>query len=234
MRFLIYTILFTFLLTSCQSSIEGEGPATETQEYAVDFFEELNVDCNCDLTLIPSEDTKVVIETHENIIENLDIDSKKKKLNITEKSNVKKYSLYNVNVYFNPELTQINLNNNTKMKFSGTLKADKMAFDLRDNASIYDTYVDLKEMELDISGNSQVSFNGTAIDQKINATNDARADLSELQAVDIDFKAKKDAALTVYAMKKLSGKATDNAVVYYLGDPKKNTTEKDRAIIQKK
>lgn len=229
--FLLIIIIF---LIGCQSKIEGEGNANSIQEYAIDTFSLLDVKCNCNLTLIPSQETKVVIESHENLIQNLKVNLKRNKLTIEEISTVEKFSLYNVNIYFDPQLKNINLGQQTKMKISGTMKAKEIIMNLSDNAILNNAYLELKTFDLEMNDQSQATINGTAIDQNISTNDESIADLSNLQGVDVKIKAKKNSNLTVNAMKSLSGTAYDNAKVYFLGDPKKDISEKDRATIQNK
>lgn len=229
--FLFITAIF---LIGCQSKIEGEGTANSVQEYAVDIFNSIDVNCNCNLTLIPSEETKVVIESHENLIQNLKVNLKRSKLTIDEISTVEKFSLYNVNVYFNPELKNIYLGQQSKMKVSGTMKAEEITINMSDEAILNDAFLELKKFDLEMNDQSQATINGTAIDQNISTNDESIADLSNLQGVDVKIKAKKNSSLTVNAMKNLSGTAYDNAKVYFLGDPKKDISEKDRATIQNK
>lgn len=229
--FLFITAIF---LIGCQSKIEGEGNANSVQENAVDIFNSIDVNCNCNLTLIPSEETKVVIESHENLIQNLKVNLKRSKLTIDEISTVEKFSLYNVNVYFNPELKNINLGQQSKMKISGTMKAEEITINMSDEAILNDVFLELKKFDLEMNDQSQATINGTAIDQNISTNDESIADLSNLQGVDVKIKAKKNSNLTVNAMKNLSGTAYDNAKVYFLGDPKKDISEKDRATIQNK
>ena len=234
MKNLSLFISIPLLILSCNSGLEGEGAATAQKEFAVDHFSSLETNCNCDVTLIPSEISKVVVETHQNLIENLEIKSNGNNLIIKELKSVKQYDLYNVNVYFNPSLNEVELNGQSKMKISGTLKANKFGLEINDQSTVTETFVDIKDFDLDISDQTSVKITGTAINFDLNASDQSRGELSELQAVEIDFDASDNASLSIYAMKDFKGKASENAQVFYKGDPNKDTTEKDRAIIQKK
>ncbi len=234
MKKLSLLLSISLLILSCNSGLEGEGAATAKKEFAVDHFSSLETKCNCDVTLIPSETSKVVVESHQNLIDNLEIKSNGNNLVIKELKSVGQYDLYNVNVYFNPNLTEVELNHQSKMKISGTLKANEFSLEVNDQSTVNETFVDIKEFDLDISDQTLVKITGTAINLDLSASDQSRGELTELQAVEIDFDAKNNASLSIYAMKDLKGKAIDNAQVFYKGDPNKDTTEKDRAIIQKK
>ncbi|MFA7615584.1 MAG: DUF2807 domain-containing protein [Weeksellaceae bacterium] len=232
MKRLIILSYFVFCVTSCNSSIDGEGPATAEHEVATDLFAELRADCNCILTLIPSENPKVIIESHQNLIDNLNVDSKRNRLEISENKRVDKYALYNVNVYFNPELNTVVLKGNTKMKVSGTLKAVKMNFELKDNSSISDTYTDIEKIGIKLKNSCIAQIRGTAISLDADVSGRSNADLAELQSVDVNFKTADEAQLSVFPLKNMTGTANGNSIVKYKGDPNKDTTAKEKAIIQ--
>lgn len=234
MKNYILTITGSLIFFSCSSGLEGEGVATAQKEFAVDNFTTIETNCNCDVTLIASETSKVVVESHQNLIDNLEIQSDGKDLVIKEKKSVNKYDLYNVNIYFNPSLTKIELNNQSKLKISGTLKADDFEMEVNDQSTVNETFLEIKDLDLDVSNQAQVKMNGTVIKLNIDASDESRTDLIDLQAVEVNFDAKNNASLSVYAMKDLTGTATDNAQVSYKGDPNKDTNEKDRAFIQQK
>ncbi len=234
MKNCILTLTASLIFFSCSSGLEGEGAATAQKEFAVDTFTTIETNCNCDVTLIPSENSKVVVESHQNLIDNVEILSKGNDLVVKEKKSVGKYDLYNINIYFNPNLTKIELNNQSKLKISGTLKADEFELEVNDQSTINETFLEIKDLDLDVSNQTQVKMNGTVIKLNVDASDESRTDLVDLQAVEVNFEAKNNASLSVYAMKDLSGTAIDNAQVSYKGDPNKDTNEKDRAFIQQK
>lgn len=230
----ILILISSFSIISCNSGLEGEGAAIAKKEFAVDQFNSIEANCNCDITIIPSEISKVVVESHQNLIENLELNSKRGELIIKEKKNVGKYDLYNINIYSPSNLNEIELNNQSKMKVSGTIKADKFKIEVNDQSTIGQTYVDIKNFELDLSNQTHVTISGTVINLDLDASDESNANLAELQAVEIDFEVKNNANVSIYALKDLSGKASDNAQVSYKGDPNKNTKETGSAMINKK
>lgn len=232
MKKLIPLSFVVFALASCSSGIEGEGAATAQKEIAIEAFSNLEINCNCELTLIPGATTKILVESHQNLVDNLEAKLNGKDLEIKEISKVQSADLYNVIVYFNPELNQIELNNQTKMKVSGTLKADQFSIEVNDQSNIQETFVEITDLKLSLSDQSMVNLTGTIINLNLKSSGESKAVLTGTQAVEIDFNAADNSHLSVYAMKDLIGKATGNAQVYYKGDPKKDTTEKDKAKIQ--
>lgn len=223
----------TFTLLSCNSSIEGEGAATANQEFEIEAFNKIEINCNCDVTIIPSDSTKVVMETHQNLLENMAVDSKKNKLTIKEIKNVSNFKLNNLNIYVT-DLQEIKLNRQAKLKISGTLKTDKIQIETNDQTSINQAYVDFKELKLTAKDQSKIELSGLVINLDLQIHNQAQAHLEKLQVVDIEFSAKDNAIATINPLKSMSGKASGTSQVLYTGDPYKETQESDRALIQKK
>lgn len=231
MKKLIIALMGCYLI-SCSSGIEGEGAATAHKEFKSEGFSSLEVSCNCDVILIPSDSTKIVVESHQNLVDNLEVSTKGKDLFIKENKSVDTYDLYNVIVYFNPDLKEVELKKQSNLKISGTLKANAMKFDLTNQTSIAEAFLEVTNLELNMDDQSKAQLTGTVITLEIDSSDEAMADLTGLQAVEVEFSASDKSQLKLHALKDLKGKASENAVVSYKGDPKKDTTEKDKALIQ--
>lgn len=234
MKKLILLIILSLGFISCNSSVEGEGPATMSQQIAIDSFQTLEIDCNCDVTLIPSEKLEVVLESHQNLIDNFKINSKKNSLLVTENSSVSKYSLNNVNIYFNSDLKKIKLSGETKLQVSGTLKSEDLEVEMKNNSDWTQTFVEIKNLKLNVHDQGLLQLGGTVIDLKLKAFNTSNVNLSSLQTVEIDFETKDNSELSIQVLKKLKGTAYGNSIVYYQGDPVKNISEKDKGSIKQK
>lgn len=229
---LILTIaLCTF---SCQSNIEGEGNATFSEEIKIQNFDKLVVECNCNLILIPAEEPKIIIESHQNIIENAVVHSNSKKLIINEKKEVKDFDLYNVMVYFSKEINEINLEENTKMNVAGVLKSEELKLKIADRSEINQSAMEIRDFELKAEGHTKVNINGSGIQVKIKASDHSKINLSDFKIVDADFEAKDNSELNLNVMKTLNGKASNHSKVVYEGNPVKNISEKDLANVRQK
>ena len=231
MKKLSLIIINAILLSSCNSGIEGEGAATGIKDFKVESFSLVEVNCNCDVNIIPAETNKVVVESHQNLIDNLEVKNSGKKLIINENKKVNQYDLMNVNVYVTQNLEEIKLTHQAKMKIAGALKSNELKISSKDQSSINQAYLDVKNLELDFSGQSINQLNGTAINLDVETSDESQSNLSELQSVEVKFNAEDNSGLKLNVMKDLRGQASDNAQVSYSGDPNKDTTEKDRALI---
>lgn len=234
-NFYALLLVMSFVLISCgPSSIEGEGLADQSAELTLDDFHKIDATCNCVITIIPSDSSKVVIESHQNIIDNLDLKSAKGTLKIKEKASVTESSLYNVNVFVKPTLEEISLNGSTTMKISGAIKTDKFKLSASNQSRITESYLDVKDLIIEAYDQVEATLTGSSITLDAKTENSSIMDLSGLPVNEIIFSASENSKLDLYPRKSLKGKASDNALVTYLGDPTKETQVSGRAEINKK
>ncbi len=233
MKKLLLMPIVSILFISCNMGLNGEGAATSKKEFPLTDYQSIEANCNCDITLIPSNNPKVVVESHQNLIDNLEINVNGNNLKIKEKSKVDQFDLYHVVVYSPVSLNEIELNKQSRMKISGTLKADRFKIEAKDQSFLDQAYVDIQDFEIELSDQAHLTITGTAINLDVDSSDQANGNFADLQTVDIKFKAEDNSNMSLYAMKNLSGEAQNNAQVSYKGDPNKNTTEKDRAFINK-
>lgn len=234
MRTSIVICFILFGLISCNSSIDGESTATAEKTFAIDQFTDLEIDCHCEITLIPAETPKVVVKSHFNLTQNLVVNSKRNKLNIGENKQVGNYDLYHVIVYFHPELQTIQASNRANIKVSGSIKTNKLDIKLSDHCSLDQAFIETEKLNVTLKNKSQATIKGTAREVNLSASEESNALLTQLQSNTIYFNSKNEAKLELNPLEKLEGTAYDHSEVYYLGEPHKSITENGQAVIQKK
>ena len=226
--------LLTFVVTSCSSSIDGDGVATAQKEYTASSIKDLNVSCNCNVILVPGNKTGVKVESHQNIIDNLVVDAKNNSLDITEKSNVDQYSAYDIYVYVTRDLEKLKIDKQTSLTTSGTLNVDELALEVNDQAKINQTFLITNNFDLKADDQSGVLLEGTAGTMKVKAYGEAKLDLFKYEVNEADFTTDDNAVLDINARQTLYGSAKGNSIVNFMGDPNKDTKITDRAQVLKK
>lgn len=234
MKKIILSIFTSVVLFSCQSSIDGEGPGSVKKVIPVENIKSLEVSCNCNVTLIPGNENKVEVESHQNIIDNLEVNAKGNILIIEEKSAVDKYNNYNVFVYTTRDLKDLEVNKLTNLKISGTLNTDELSLDIKDQAKISEAYIITNDFELKAQNQSQVTLQGTASSMELKAYDQANLDLSKFEVNDAKILTEDNVQLNINSRNSLVGEAKGTSVVNYLGDPRKDTKIADQAQVVKK
>jgi len=234
MKRILALSLLGFTVISCSSAIEGEGAATAQQAFTVDQINELNVACNCNITLIPGNEVGVKVESHQNIIDNLKVEGKNGKLNISENKSVGQFSAYDVFVYVTRDLKDIEVSKQTALKVSGTLNVDDLEIEASEQAKIDNTFLITNNLKLSVYDQAAVTLQGTALALVYKGSNQSQGDLFAYESNDAQINVSDNAILNINSRKSLAGSAKGNAVVTYMGEPSKDTKISDNAQVIKK
>ena len=226
--------LLTFVVTSCSSSIDGDGAATAQKEYTANSIKDLSVSCNCNVILVPGNKTGVKVESHQNIIDNLVVDAKNNSLDITEKSNVDQYSAYDIYVFVTRDLENLSIDKQTSLTTSGTLNVDKLDVSLSDQSRVNQTFLITNDFDLKAEDQSNVMLEGTAGTMKVKAYGESKLNLFKYEVNEADITTDDNALLDINARNSLYGSAKGNSIVNFMGDPNKDTQISDRAQVLKK
>lgn len=222
------------LLSSCSSSIEGEGAATQQKSFTVDQISDLDIACNCNVTLIPGNENGVKVESHQNIIDNLVVEGNKGNVVIKENKAVGNYSAYDVFVYVTRDLKDVEISKQTMLKVSGTLNVDDIKIELSDQSRMDNSYLITNNFKLNVDDQAIVDLKGTSISLIYKGSNQSQADLLAFETNDAQVSTSENAILNINTRKTLSGSAKGNSVINYLGEPTKNTKIADNAQVVKK
>ena len=226
--------LIGITLLSCSTSLDGEGVATAQKNFTVDQITELDISCNCNVTLIPGNTVGVKIESHQNIIDNLKVEASKGSVKIDENKQVGQFSAYDVFVYVTRDLKEIEINKQTALKVSGTLNVDDLIIETNDQSKISDTYLITNNLKLTTSDQSYNQLNGTSISLVYKGENQSKSDLFTFETNDAQVFISDNAILNINSRKSLAGSAKGNSVVTYIGEPSKDTKISDNAQVLKK
>lgn len=232
-KFIALSIL-GLTLFSCSSSIDGEGAATAQKSFTVDQINELNVGCNCNVILIPGNEVGVKVESHQNIIDNLKVEAKKGALTIEETKPVNQFSAYDVYVYVNRDLKDLELEKQTALKVSGTLNVDDLVIEANDQSKIADTYLITNNLKLSVFDQAFVNLQGTSISLIYKGENQSKGDLFTFETNDAQVYTSDNATLNINSRKSLAGAVKGNSIVTYVGEPSKDTKIADNAQVVKK
>ena len=234
MKNLLTLSLIALSLIGCSSSIDGDGVATAQKNFTVDQVTELDVNCNCNVTLISGNTVGVKAESHQNILDNLVVEGKNGSLKINESSTVNQYTAYDVFVYVTRDLKKINLSGQTSLQVSGTLNVDDLEIRTNSQSAIDNSYLITNNLKLSSYDQSLVNLKGTAIALVYKGENQSKAELFNFETNDAQIYTSDNAILNINSRKSLAGSAKGNSIITYIGEPSKDTKIADNAQVIKK
>lgn len=234
MKKLLSLTILGLIAVSCSSSIDGEGAATAQKNFTVDQIADLDLACNCNVTIIPGNEVGVKVESHQNLIDNLKVEAKAGELKISENTNVDNYSAYDVFVYVTRDLKNIEFAKQTAAKVSGTLNVDNIEIEVKDQAKVDDFFLITNNMRLKVKNQASVKLKGTSMSLIYEGDNQSNADLFDFETNDAQIEISDNAVLNLNSRKSIAGTAKGNSIINYLGEPSKNTKIADNAQVNKK
>ncbi len=167
--------LSSFLLQSCFfSCVDGEGEVV-TETLSVDDYEEISLDFNADLEIIPSAESKVVIEAYENLLAEMDIEVRGDELELGSENCINSDRTIKIKAYGN-NLTGITLNGSGIIYTAAPIKSE--SFELKINGSgDVQIAADVEDFECKINGSGDVNLSGKTdhFEVKINGSGEVNA-----------------------------------------------------------
>jgi len=234
MKKTVLLAMIGFTAFSCSSSIDGEGVATAQKNFTIDQITDLDINCNCNVTLISGSEVGVKAESHQNILDNLIVEGNNGKLVIEEKSAVDQSSAYDVFVYVTRDLKDLSLTGLTALKVSGTLNVDDLEIETHDQAKMDNSYVITNNLKLSTYDQSVVDLKGTSLALIYTGENQSKGELFAFETNDAQVYTADNAILNINSRKSLAGSVKGNSMVTYIGEPSKDTKIADNAQVIKK
>lgn len=234
MKKLVLLSITGLAFLSCSSAIDGDGAATAQKNFTIDQISKLNIECNCNVTLISGNTIGVKAESHQNILDNLIVEGNKGNLSIKESSTVNQFSAYDVFVYVTRDLKQVSIAKQTNLKVSGTLNVDDLEIQTKEQSKIDNAYLITNNLKLSLYDQSMISLKGTSIALMYKGENQSKGELFDFESNDAQVYTNDNAILNINSRKSLSGSAKGNSVITYAGEPSKDTKIADNAQVLKK
>ncbi|MRJ10707.1 hypothetical protein EDL98_06370 [Ornithobacterium rhinotracheale] len=221
-----------FSLFSCQQSITGEGSADMAQDYNVQNFDKIDAKGMFKITLIENDSAYISVQSHENLIENLDIATKGNTLNIKEKKEVDGFESYNVYIYYNHPIEEIDLAGKVLAESAGIFRGNKLEISTKDEAKVNQFSVNLKELDAEAKDQSEMTISGVSTKLDVEGKNLSTINFDKLNTTVAKVELSDEAKAKLDVQNELSGKIANNTSLEYSGNPKKDVDVKDRAKIQ--
>lgn len=225
-------LLLSVILFSCEKTITGEGPADIAQDYQVNNFTKIKAKGMFKLMLLNSDSSYVSVQTHKNLIDNVEISTTGNTLNIDEKKEVEGFESYEIYVYYSKPLTEIEIDGKILAQLGGTLIGNKLDIKTQSGAGIDQFNIAVKELTIKAQDKSTIHIEGESTKLKLDTKNLASADLQQLATNVTEVDLKDESQAKVKVENELKGRILNNASLEYTGNPKKDVDIKDRGKIQ--
>ena len=211
-----YLIIILLTIISC-GKVTPKG-SIENKEIPLEPFTSIDLKGKFRIFYVRGDSNFVAIESYPNVIKNLDIEVKNKKLSIIEKRETSKIDFYNITVYSKYNLDQVSISDSIEMNVSSALRADNFKLSLKNNAQFIGS-INARKAELDMQNTSRANFEGFTTDAVIKISDTASLIAPYWKITNLDLDSKNGNYAEVNVKDTLKGKITNTAKLLYYNEP---------------
>lgn len=228
----IFLLFILFIFSSCQKEIEGEGEAGIAQDFMLEKFNDVQAKGIFKLLLIENDSAYVSVQTHQNLIENINIYVQRGTLHIEEKQPVSSFESYVVYLYYN-DLKKVEIQEKVLCEPADKIIQDKLELKAYGDAKFDAFDIETEELSLRAENSSSIRIKGLAKNAKFKAKNQAQINATEMRARVVDLDLAGEAEVQASIEDEIKGRVLDSSVIRYTGNPQKNIEVKDHAQVVK-
>lgn len=213
----LYLFIIPFFLAQCGLNFKRGNGNIDTMVYDLKEFRKLFVGGNYDLILIPSDVSRVVIETDQNLMRYINVELHDGSLNINNVHNLKGSRGIVVEVYYQT-LEQVQSTGNSKISLKGILEADHLRVGLS-GAGAIDLEIDTDMIKVDMSGAGVVELRGKTRRQEVHISGAGGLVAEKLISEECNVHLSGLGGASVYVSEKLEASITGIGGITYAGSP---------------
>jgi hypothetical protein len=225
MKTLLKVCLFVFaaqfFLTSCDAVVEGNGIfSTENRE--TENFTSIEVSNHFSIVLHKSDKAYVQIEADQNLIPLIQTETEDACLRIYHKGIIKSNRDILIRIGYT-QLNEIDISGAVELFSEDTLYSEKFEI-IMSGATAATIYLQCRMAEIDVSGASDLTVNGSGTEALINQTGASVIRAYGFLAKDVNVRSSGSSQAEIHAISYLQIKASGASGISYCGNPvlKKN------------
>ena len=216
-------IALSIFLISCNFSYDNfigtKGSGNVVKEIrTLKSFNSIEAGSAFKIVVTKGDVQKLVIETDDNIMEQITSNVKDGELKLSTKGNIKNPTKMLVTITI-PELKEIDLSGACDFISKSRFENNKMEIELS-GASEAELKVKCEKIDIDMSGASKLEVTGFASSQRIEASGACSINNYELESDKADINCSGASTVKVYVKEGILGDASGASNIYYKGNPK--------------
>lgn len=192
LKYVLYAVL-AFSFSSCQTvskitgneKIDGEGPVI-SKEITISQLKEIDISNSWEVELNKSSASKVIIKSHQNIIDLSEITTDNNTFKISFEDQIGKVDNKTIEVYYNNELEVIDLSASASLTANDEVNLDQLEIDLS-SASKLKLKVRTKSLSVETSSSADANIHAISDETDLDASSGSDIDLQiEGQSISAD------------------------------------------------
>ena len=221
-RIITLIVLFIGLGLSQNASarkVKGSGNVIK-ETRSLSSFHSLDVGGAFNIELIKSNETKIIIETDDNIMPHIKTKVSGGELEIDNDTDINNPTELNLTIYY-VSLDELDISGAAELYSSDVLTAQSLELDFS-GASEVTLKIDAKNLDAEFSGASEAALDGTVTNAEIDISGAAELKAYGLEINNLDLEASGASNVKVLVIDKLTIDASGASSVRYKGNPSIN------------
>jgi hypothetical protein len=211
------TCLLCISIQGCILDYKRGNGNIDIREIKVDNFERINIGGNYDVTLIKSEETKVLIETDENLQSFINTELYGKILNINNVHNLKSTDGIKIDIYYQ-SIQKIYSTGASRLANDGVLDTDELIISLS-GAGAIKLEIHTSVVKVNLTGAGVVKLSGETDIQETHISGAGGLSANELKSKTCSINLSGLGGAEVHVIDKLEATITGVGGIVYSGNP---------------
>lgn len=217
-RLLTFIFLLTFLFQNCTLNLKRGNGNIEIEEIEINNFNKVNIGGNYEVTLIQSKDTKVIIETDENLLPFINTELFGQTLNINNVHNLKSTEGITIEIYYQ-KLDKIYSTGASSLEQEGILVTEELTINLS-GVGIIDLEIQTTEVKVNLTGAGIIILSGSTKFQETHISGAGGLRAFDLKSKECSVNLSGFGGAEVMVTEKLKATITGVGGIIYAGNPK--------------
>ena len=209
--------LINILTQACVFNYKRGNGDIDVREIKVENFERINIGGNYDVTLIKSDDTRVVIETDVNLQDYINTELYNKTLNINNVHNLKSTDGIKIEIYYK-EIQKIYSTGASKVSNDDILETEELTINLS-GAGAINLEIQTSMVKVNLTGAGVIQLSGDTDVQETHISGAGGLSANELKSKTCSINLSGLGGAEVYVVEKLEATITGVGGIVYSGNP---------------
>lgn len=160
MKYVIYIIIATSIVScnvvSNMTKVNGQG-SVKTETMSLNEFNELKISKGWQVTLIPAEENKLVIQANENLLELLIVENNSNQLTVSADEQIGQADAKLIEIYYSSQLTSLDCSAGVDLTAGGNLNFDDLSLSISSGSEVKLKMM-LKNLDLKTSSGAEADL----------------------------------------------------------------------------
>ncbi len=223
---IVMLVLFSSLVIACKfdvSGIRGKGEVVTKEISLNESFTEIKGESGWNIQLIKSSENKIVLNTNENLVEQLDYHINNNRLTLGSKNNINS-GTREITLYYTENLVLVKSSSGSRIDSEEIFEQEEITVDASSGSSI-NLNLKTKKTTVDVSSGAKIELKGTSIYFNGDASSGGRINAKDLKTKECIVDASSGGNIDIHNEGSIKADVSSGGDIDYYGKPEKVSTK---------